>query len=124
MVIGFTEKEGQNPSKKDALEPAKLEGTKIKMKSKTYLEGEYDEFEFEAASPINQIYARQTFLNKDEETPKTSSGHQPSETVIKPLRIDDILRSRTCVGGEEGNEFENQGMSPLMQLNVRESLMK
>ena len=70
-----------------------------------------NEFDTEAMSPIMQIYVRDTFIHKDEETLKTS------------IRLENIKGDPTCLGGD-GDEFEKEEKSPIMLVSVRESLMK
>lgn len=88
---------------------------------------EGNEFDNEAMSPIMPVYIRETFIHRDEETPKTSSGNQTYEMTIKPIRLENVrteMISKTCLGREEGNEFDNEERSPVMQASVRDSLMK
>lgn len=70
----------------EIIQPIKLDNIRADMKSKTCLGGEGNEFDNEGMSPIMQIYYRETLINKEGETPKTSS-HQPSETAIKLMNL-------------------------------------
>ena len=90
------------------------------MISRTCVEAEGNEFESEGMSPRLQVYVRDTFVHKDEETLKTYSEN-PITEIARTINVDMI--SRTCLERED-NEFENEEMSPIRQVDVRESLMK